>query len=123
LQHWLDFNIFLRFPKSRRKVKPNPFISVSGVNVQRVWDVFRESKESFTDSFNSKDQKEQSDEKLNANGSWEGGDDKQEKIHAKELQKTVKLALFLVTFCVIYITYSSFGASAVTEGKKISKLS
>lgn len=117
-----NFNILLQFLlKSTEETEQNlntiP-LCLSGINVQRVWDVFRESKESFTDSSDSKEQKQQNDEKLNPDGSWEGGDDKQEEIHAKELQKTIKLALVLVTVCVLYIVYSSFGSPAVTERKK-----
>ena len=97
----------------------NPLF-ISGINSQRIFDAFQFSKDSAkeSESFESQTKTDDSDERLTPEGRWEGGDDKQEKMHARELQKTIKLALFLVTVCVIYITYSSLtSGNALTESK------
>lgn len=109
------FNIFEpnRYVLDRMQITffLNPFIrhplSISGINAQRIFDAFQNSKEKFKESETFDSKRDDSDERLKPDGTWEGGDDRQEKMHATELQKTIKLALFLMTICVAYITYSS----------------
>ncbi|XP_020906435.1 dnaJ homolog subfamily A member 3, mitochondrial isoform X1 [Exaiptasia diaphana] len=89
-----------------------------GINAQRIFDAFQNSKEKFKESETINSMKDDSDERLKPDGTWEGGDDRQEKMHASELQKTIKLALFLVTICMVYITYSSLTSGTSNHQKK-----
>lgn len=79
------------------------------MNPKRIFDAFNNSKDNFDSSESHRDYP---DERLKPDGQWEGGDDRQEKMHATELQKTIKLAMFLLTICVVYITFSSFSSSS-----------
>ena len=79
-----------------------------------MWEVLRsfERKPPSTPEFEEVKEKTQSKEKLNSDGTWEGGESEESLENLRELKKTIRLGLILMLVCVGYVTLSRLALAA-----------